>query len=485
MRGIVTILITLLLLAASADTDARRRRTSGDVRREHTQNRRAIKQTSEQIEANAAEVGRQLNNLQKLEAVIALRADSIRQYRDRINTVNARIDSLTDSIATLEATYSRLKDSYATTLRNMRTRRQSMSDLAFIFSAGTFSQAWSRLRYLREIARTTTRRATQIKQLGQTLAEANNRLTLMRDSLSLSMQALQAAQTAQTAERASASSIVTSLRKQGRALTRELERRRALAAALESELQQAIAREEAEEAERRRQAEEAERQRQAQEAERRRQAEEAERQRQAQEAERQRQQQQQQQRQQQQQQQTPASKQPAIPAPQPKQPAAPTPKQPATTQPATPAPPSEAAMAKLTGSFGANKGKLPFPVTGRYTIVSNFGTNSHPELAKVQYDNLGIDIEATPGASARAVFDGYVSSIFRLDGYNNVVIVRHGEYLTVYAGLDNLTVRKGDKVSTGQKIGTIYSDPADDSRTILHFEIRQEKKKLNPVEWVR
>lgn len=308
MRGIVTILITLLLLAASADTDARRRRTSGDVRREHTQNRRAIKQTSEQIEANAAEVGRQLNNLQKLEAVIALRADSIRQYRDRINTVNARIDSLTDSIATLEATYSRLKDSYATTLRNMRTRRQSMSDLAFIFSAGTFSQAWSRLRYLREIARTTTRRATQIKQLGQTLAEANNRLTLMRDSLSLSMQALQAAQTAQTAERASASSIVTSLRKQGRALTRELERRRALAAALESELQQAIAREEAEEAERRRQAEEAERQRQAQEAERRRQAEEAERQRQAQEAERQRQQQQQQQRQQQQQQQTPADR---------------------------------------------------------------------------------------------------------------------------------------------------------------------------------
>ena len=117
--------------------------------------------------------------------------------------------------------------------------------------------------------------------------------------------------------------------------------------------------------------------------------------------------------------------------------------------------------------------------------MSHFGTNVHPDLPKVKVDNLGIDIEAQRGASVRAVFDGVVSSIFRLDGYHNVVIVRHGEYLTVYAGLDALSVRKGDKVRTGQAIGTVFCDADNDSRSLLHFEIRREKQKLDPAEWVR
>lgn len=142
-------------------------------------------------------------------------------------------------------------------------------------------------------------------------------------------------------------------------------------------------------------------------------------------------------------------------------------------------------MQRLTGDFAANKGKLPFPVAGRYTIISNLGTNTHPDLAKVKIDNLGIDIQVPPGTSARAVFDGVISSVFRLDGYNNVVIVRHGEYLTVYAGLDALAVRKGDKVHAGQNIGTIVVDHDDDDRTVLHFEVRREKQKLNPTEWVK
>ena len=83
------------------------------------------------------------------------------------------------------------------------------------------------------------------------------------------------------------------------------------------------------------------------------------------------------------------------------------------------------------------------------------------------------------------MYEGVVSSIFRLDGYHNIVIVRHGQYLTVYAGIDALTVKKGDKVKTGQTLGIVYSNQADDNRTRLHFEIRREKQKLNPAEWVR
>jgi septal ring factor EnvC (AmiA/AmiB activator) len=72
-----------------------------------------------------------------------------------------------------------------------------------------------------------------------------------------------------------------------------------------------------------------------------------------------------------------------------------------------------------------------------------------------------------------------------MEGYNNIVIVRHGEYLTVYAGIDKLYIKKGDKLKANQAIGSVHTDAEDDNRTILHFEIRLEKQKLNPLEWVK
>lgn len=451
MGRTLAIIITLLLLGSGIAGDARRR-SSSDVRRESRQNSQRIEQAARELDDNARRVGNQLNRLQSLEAIINLRADSIKALQRRIAALNVRIDSLNDTITRLEHTTTRLKANYGNTLRALRSRRQSMSDVAFIFSARTFSQAWRRLRYLRETARATVRRAAQIKQARIRLDLARLDLAAMRDSIAADVATMHRAQAALDAERTTASGIVADLRRQGRDLNREIERRRARAAALERELQQVI---DAEIAEERRRREVEERQRREAEERQRREAEERRRREAA----------------EQQQQPHTATPTPAPPA------------QPAS--PPTPPPPPQESVEKLTGSFSANKGKMPFPVAGRYTIVSNFGTNNHPGLSKVQFDNLGIDIEATPGSQARAVFNGTVSSIFRLDGYHNVVIVRHGEYLTVYAGLDRLNVRKGDKVTTGQNIGSIFSDPDDGNRTILHFEIRREKQKLNPVEWVK
>ena len=118
-------------------------------------------------------------------------------------------------------------------------------------------------------------------------------------------------------------------------------------------------------------------------------------------------------------------------------------------------------------------------------FLSHFGLNSHHEVSTVKINNSGIDIETPQGASARAVFDGEVSSVFHVSGYQNVVMLRHGNYLTVYAGIDSLAVKKGDKVKAGQTIGAIYSDPDDGNRTVLHFEVRRERAKLNPEDWVK
>lgn len=114
-----------------------------------------------------------------------------------------------------------------------------------------------------------------------------------------------------------------------------------------------------------------------------------------------------------------------------------------------------------------------------------FGRQQHPELKYVQTDNGGIDIESPAGTKARAVFDGKVSAVFRQDGFNTVVMVRHGNYLTIYVNLSEIYVSNGESVKAGQSIGKVFSDPEDDNRTILHFEVRKEREKLNPQLWVK
>ena len=139
---------------------------------------------------------------------------------------------------------------------------------------------------------------------------------------------------------------------------------------------------------------------------------------------------------------------------------------------------------QLSDNFGNNRGKLPYPVTGRYTVVATFGEQQHSELKYVRTSNSGIDIQTTPGADARAVFNGVVTRVFVVPGYNNSVIVRHGNYLTVYSNLSQVYVKAGDVVSTRQALGKIYADPEEGQATILHFQLWKEKTKLNPLPWL-
>lgn len=139
----------------------------------------------------------------------------------------------------------------------------------------------------------------------------------------------------------------------------------------------------------------------------------------------------------------------------------------------------------LSGSFESNRGRLLFPVAGRYKITKGFGRQPHPELPHVETENSGIDIGVSGGTSARAIFNGTVSAIFRQPGFNTVVMVRHGSYISIYANLSSISVKTGDKVSTGQSIGVIGVDPDGGNNPVLHFELRKETAKLNPMQWVR
>src|ERR1035437_8613514 len=136
----------------------------------------------------------------------------------------------------------------------------------------------------------------------------------------------------------------------------------------------------------------------------------------------------------------------------------------------------------LSTSFEKNKGRLPWPVD-KGTITDYFGEQPHAELKGIMIKNNGVNIETSQGASAKVIFDGVVTGIITIPSLNNVVIIRHGDFLYVYSNLKNVTIAKGDKVKTLQSLGTIQTDPTT-NKTKIHFEIWKGKVLLNPMGWI-
>ena len=135
-----------------------------------------------------------------------------------------------------------------------------------------------------------------------------------------------------------------------------------------------------------------------------------------------------------------------------------------------------------SSNFGKMAGKLEWPVE-KGVVISKFGIHNHPVLKNIKIKNNGIDIKVFSGSDVHAVFDGVVSRVVVIPGYNQAVIIRHGKFLTVYANLKSVDVKSGQKVRKGQKIGTVYSGDGENSN-VLHFEIWEETKKQNPEKWL-
>jgi septal ring factor EnvC (AmiA/AmiB activator) len=137
----------------------------------------------------------------------------------------------------------------------------------------------------------------------------------------------------------------------------------------------------------------------------------------------------------------------------------------------------------LTGSFAGNKGSLPSPVD-RGSVISSFGEHPHAEFQNIKIKNNGIDISSVNGAKAKAVFEGEVSSVIFIANLNYVVIVRHGDYLSVYSNLEDVAVKKGEKVKIRQTLGTVSTGQGE-AKSRLHFELWQGTIVQNPASWLK
>lgn len=428
--------ITLLLLMLTSVSALAQ--SSSRIRRDQRRNRQQVEQAERNVRQNAQAVENNLNQLELLDGQIADINRDVRRLRATSDSIMRLVRPLNDSIAELNDRLGSMCEKYRIALRKSQTNANGMNDINFVFSSENFKQAWERYRSLRQFARWRRRKADEIVDTRSSLQERQQRLDSLRAANSRVLKRVETKRDALERKKVETDLLVKSLKSQNKKLQEILKRRRDEARRLEERLEKAIA----EELEARRRQEEKERA----ERERRERSEQS--------------------------QQAAAgngTSQTAAPA------------QPATKPTVT----VSEANRKLTGTFESNKGKLPYPVSGQFTIVKKFGRQKHPRLPKVETNNPGIDIEASQGAPVHAVFNGEVSQIFKLAGYNNVIVLRHGDYVTVYANIATLNVKKGDKVATGQQLGKLFVDKADGNRSVLHFELRREKDKQNPELWLR
>ncbi len=140
------------------------------------------------------------------------------------------------------------------------------------------------------------------------------------------------------------------------------------------------------------------------------------------------------------------------------------------------------ALNRLAGNFRNNRGRLPMPVKNGI-VTKRFGKQAHPTLPKIQITNNGIDIRTEHSAKVFAIFEGKVVSKQFIPGYQNMLIVQHGDYYTVYSNLDKVYVEKGDKVRTLQDLGTVAMNRKTKVSEV-HFEVWRDKARLNPEDWV-
>ena len=433
LKRVLSIMLMAVVGAMALSTVSAQ--TVKSIKQQKAKTQREITETAKQIDKNKADTRRQLNQLNTITAEIGEQQRSIDALTKQLEEINAELQSVNDSIAANEARLQEMRDEYGKAIRKIHSHSSSLDKLLFVFQSASFHQALRRMRYLREFSAWQKRQSAEIGEMQKRLEASRAHINALATTKSNNLKDQNLAKLTLEQKKRQQSDVVSKLKKEGKQLSSILAEKKKKAKALDEALDRLIEQERIA----------AEKARQKAEEERRKKGES--------------------QSEGKQQDAKPDKKEETKPK----------------TKPKTP----EKVDVALSGSFESNKGKLPFPVTGKYKIVSHFGVNKHPELKYVTTDNGGIDIETQPGAVAHAIYEGKVSAIFRQEGFNTVVMIRHGSYLTIYVNLSEIYVRTGEKVKMNQNIGKIYSDSEDGNRTILHFEIRKEKTKLNPEQWMR
>lgn len=376
-----------------------------------------------------------LNELKVIENQISFREQLLRNFDNQIRGAEMNVQKKEQQIGDLTERISRLKEQYRKLLIYAYKHRNQYGKLMFLFSAESYFEALKRAKYLERISEIQQKQFLAIRQnqgiIRTEIAQIEKEKEYKKQMLSEKKNEKAAIEK----DRVRQQQVYEKFRLEEQKLVAELKNDEANKAKLNARIQEAIRKEIAEAEERRRKAEEARRK--------------------------------------------------AAGAGNPTASANNTP--PATSPNKTEPnfeETKEAAM--LSASFEGNRGKLPWPVA-KGTITENFGKNEHPTLKNVYTNNKGVDISTPKNAQVRAIFDGEVTSVLNIPGAGMVVIIKHGNYRTVYTNLKDTYVSVGSKVTTKKVIGSLLADGGQNMST-AHFEIHKVEGSLvtclNPSLWI-
>ncbi len=376
-----------------------------------------------------------LNALVALNKKITIREELINTIGSEINLLGTQISDNEERITYLQAELDKLKKEYAAMIYSAYKNQSSYSKLMFIFASENFNQAFKRIKYFQQYSDYRKNQAALIDSTKKKIQEQNLKLQDKKKEKNTLLITEEDEKQTLTKEKQEKEKVLTQLQSKEKQLKQQLAKKQSDANKLNAAIKKIIdeeirkAREAAREAAR---------------AKKKKENEEA------------------------------ALKKGA--------------KNTSTKNTVTEVKDEEDTQLKLTpeaqqlsNNFAANKAKLPWPVT-EGVISSSFGEHDHPVLKGIKVKNNGIDISTRNRAQTRAVFDGEVTGVISIPGAGKAVIIRHGEYLTVYSNLGNVNINKGDKVKTKQVIGSVAE--SDEERSELHFEIWKGSVLLNPAQWI-
>jgi septal ring factor EnvC (AmiA/AmiB activator) len=377
------------------------------------------------LRSTKKDVKSQLDNLALINGQIADRKKYINAIEQDVKSLNNEINALLRQLKTLQRDLKDKKDKYESSVQYMYRNKSIHEKLLFIFSAENLSQTYRRLRYVREYANFQRLQAVEIERKQKQVNAKKAELEVTRGAKEKLLKEGEAEKKKLEKQEKEKQGILHGLKRKQRGIQSEINKKRRSANKLNAQIDRLIE-QEIEKA--RKRAEEEARKTSAKE-----------------------------------------GKKPT--------------EKPVSKQPVQKGTVDKFRMnsedRQLSGTFESNKGRLPMPITGPYVIVGRYG--QYAVAKNVRLDNKGIDIRGKEGAKARAVFDGEVSAIFKYNGLSNV-LVRHGNYISVYCNLSSVSVAKGSKVKAREEIGVVQKDATGNA--VLHFQLRKETTKLNPEVWL-
>lgn len=491
----IRFLLTLLLaIAVCTDLSAQTNKKIRSLQRQQTSLKHSIANQEKMLKSTKKDVSSQLANLQVINVQIEGQQKYVNGIHAELTELATTISGLEQQLHLLEADIAVCKRRYQRSVTYMFRNRMQVSKWQFILSAKNFRDMYRRLRYMSQFSRYQRAQAEIIRQKERIVQAKRNELLGLKTKKNKLYKEGQAEKQKLQGQQQERQQVVNDLNKRQQELQASIAQQRKKAAALDARIDQLIQQEIAA-AERRRKAE-AERRRKAElarQAKLKAQREQAARAKTAREkAAREKKERERQmaiaQRNNTNNRRAKANKTTSKNS---EKLVAKNDAKRSTTrrikpvetekQPATTFTYSTNADNAINGSFAANRGRLPMPITGGYAITRHYGSYNVAGLKGVQLDSKGINITGHAGAQARAVYAGEVTAIFAYGGMYNI-IVRHGSYMSVYCNLSSTSVRQGQHVQARQTLGTIATDAS--GNCTLHFQLRKETSKLNPEAWL-